>query len=167
MNPTKAIKILKNDSPRGFLSYKKKQVRWAEISTLVVTARNTDSDNEASWYSKDAIRQFKRDAKASSLLLAGTHDSKVMKLLCHSVQKKLAQPNVKVQDVNIIRGLEHMLSREVCFLLVQNRRMTIDKVLEEQMRQTRSGEYDAAQIASVSSKSSRFAVRWRQIITTV
>ena len=168
MNPTKAPKILKSDSPRCFIPYKKKkQLRWAEISTLVVTARKTESENEASWYNKDEIRQFKRDTKVSSVLLAGTHDSKMMKLLGHFVQKGTAQPNVKVQDANLIRGLEHLLSREVCSLLVQSRRLTIAKVLEEQKRQTCLGEYDAARIAFTSNKSSRFAVSWRQIITTV
>ena len=41
---------------------------------------------------------------------------------------------IKAQNINSIRGLEHM-DRGIAKVLIQGRRMTIDGVLQEQARQ--------------------------------
>lgn len=83
------------------------------------------------------------------------------------MQEEIIQPKVKIEDVTSIRGLEHLLSRDVCKVLVRARTCTISRVLDEQAWQTHTGKYDAAKLAAVSLKSSKFAVDWRRLIANV
>lgn len=164
MSSCKSPKQSRIDSPRSFYNTKKR-LRWAETSTVIVTARKTSNENKASWYNKQDIRLFKRETKDSTVSLIGSHDAKVMKLVGFSVQEGTAL-KVKAQNVNC-HGLEHLISREVCYVLCQSRWKAIAGVLEEQERQRETGDHDVAKIASVSTKASRFAVQWRQRITDV
>lgn len=165
-SPSKILKQLSNDSPRS--SYPdKKQLRFADTSTLIFTVQKTSGENNATWYTKDDIAQFKKAAKDSAALLANEEESKVLKLLGYSAQEGLTMPKLKLRDSTSIRGLEHMASKDVAKVLCKSQRCTIYRVIEEQTRQSSSGTYDAEQIAAVSQKSSRFAVVYRQLIAMV
>ncbi|KAL7482076.1 hypothetical protein ACHAW6_007761 [Cyclotella cf. meneghiniana] len=168
VNPSKSQKQSIRDTPRSFLpNPTKKQVRFSETSILLVTAPKTCCENEATWYNKNDIRAFKQHSRESSAALMGTQEAKMMRCIGYSVQEGTDLPDMKVEDVERIRGLEHLMSPDVCKVLLQRRRATIVKVLEEQRRQELAGEQDAAKIALISSRNSKFAVEWRQRIATL
>jgi hypothetical protein len=162
----KARKRSKQDAPRSLNKFKEKQVRFAETSTLFLTSSKTNQEHESTWYTKQEVRGFKQSIRESSASLTRSYDAKVMRAIGYSVQQGITRPELQVQDVDSIRGLEHLLSPDVCKLLVQRRRATTTRVLEEQARQVCAGERDAAKIAAVSAKNSKFAVEWRQRIST-
>ncbi|KAL3804175.1 hypothetical protein HJC23_013694 [Cyclotella cryptica] len=168
VNPSKSQKQSVRDSPRSYLpNPTKKQVRFSETSILLVTAPKTSCENEATWYNKNDIREFKQHSRELSASLVGTPDAKTMRFIGYSVQEGTDLPSLKVEDVDRIRGLEHLMCPDVCKVLLQRRRATIANVLEEQRRQELNGEHDAAKIALISSRNSRFAVEWRQRIATL
>ena len=159
MNPSKSQKQSIRDTPRSVLpNPTKKQVRFSETSILLVTAPKTCWENEATWYNKNDIREFKQHSRESSAALMGTHDAKMMRCIGFSVQEGTDLPEMKIEDVERIRGLEHLMSPDVCKVLLQRRRATIARVLEEQRRQELAGEQDAAKIALISSRNFRNAI---------
>ena len=90
-----------------------------------------------------------------------------MKLMGHYVLEGIEKHNeVKAQNINSIRGLEHM-DRDIARVLIQGRRLTIKGVLQEQARQNEIGVRDFIKIAKISNKYSRFSVGWRQRIVAL
>lgn len=85
----------------------------------------------------------------------------------HYVLEGIEKHNeVKAQNINSIRGLEHM-DRDIARVLIQGRRLTIRGVLQEQARQNEIGVRDFIKIAKISNKYSRFSVGWRQRIVAL
>ena len=90
-----------------------------------------------------------------------------MRLMGHYVLEGIQiHDEIKAQNINSIRGLEHM-DRGIAKVLIQGRRMTIDGVLQEQARQNELGVRDIFKIATISYKHSRFSVGWRQRIVAL
>lgn len=162
-NPHKARKCSGSDYPRH-RSRPNKQVRFSETSILIVTRPKSSSDVQASWYTKKDIAQFKHNVRVSAQALTGTRSANVIKHVAYSVASGAPQSNVDVQDKEIICGLEHLLSPEVLKVLVQRRKMTIARVLEEQDIQTRLKESDPHRLALASMGNSSFSKEWRRRI---
>ncbi|KAL3804159.1 hypothetical protein HJC23_013678 [Cyclotella cryptica] len=143
----------------------KKQLRFAKTSTLIVTQPKTASEMESSWYSTHDIREFKADTKKSSQALFGTQSASAMTYIGRCIQTGEAQEELTIDDIEKIRGIEHLVSPAVCRVLFQSRRATIARVLQEQARQEEEvGPRDAEKLASVSLASSGFAKEWRRRI---
>lgn len=143
---------------------KKKHLRFAETSTLIITQPKTASEMASSWYDTHDICDFKTDIKKASHVLCGTPNAHAMTYIGRCIQTGEAQAEVTIDDIEKIRGLEHLLSPGVCRILLQSRKRTIARVLQEQARQEEVGSYDAEKIASVSLASSEFAKEWRRRI---
>ncbi len=69
-----------------------------------------------------------------------------------------------MEDIEAIQGLEHLVAPKVCWVIVQNRRETIARVLEEHACQEEIESYDTKKIASASQASSDFVMEWRKRI---
>jgi hypothetical protein len=155
MKSNKAPKLSRGDSPHGNLPIKKR-VRFSETSTLIVVP----GANYNNWYSKDEVRAFKRDIRAS--VAEAKSYSKVMKCIGYSVQQGNAQLNLRVDDS--IRGLEHLLSPELLKVLNFARTKSIKDILQGQSRQRSLGLQDEESIAKISKLDSKFVVELRRVI---
>ena len=118
----------------------------------------------SSWYNTHEIYEFKNDIKEKSQALCGTPNAHAMACIGLCIQTGEAEAELVICKIEEIRGLEHLLSLEVCRVLVQSRKVVIARVLQEQARQEEVGSYDAEKIASVSLASSEFAKEWRRRI---
>ncbi len=163
--PQKQTKI---DSPRhsfmGRSMTKRKELRFANLSTLILTQPKTAPELASSWYNKHEIYEFKNDIKKKSQALCRTPNAHVMAYIGRCIQTGDAQAELVTYDAEEIRGLKHLLSPEICRVLVQSRKAVIVRVLQEQARQEEVGSYDAEKIASLSLASSEFAKEWRRRI---
>ena len=140
-------------------------MQFSEMSELVWTAKKTDQDNKACWYSKADMALFKGKSDRHSRKLLGTYPS---------VAKAYIDKSIDFSDDNQVQGsfhglaqvcgIEHTLSRTVLFMINNTRFMAIHQVLLEQERQRKTGQHDADRIAQVSSSSSLFSRAWRRRI---
>ena len=164
----KARKQTASSSPRSSFSRgcirKQKHVRFSESSTLIITQPKTVAEMSETWYSKQEVAEFKRDVKESSKNQWGTPQAQAMRYIGHCVQSGESQAELAIDNVERIRGLEHLISPEVCRVLLQRRRATIGRVLQEQRRQEEEGSFDAEKIATLSLVNSEFAREWRKRI---
>lgn len=80
------------------------------------------------------------------------------------IQASEVQNDFILNDVEDIRGLEHLLSPHLYVLLMQRKKGTIDRVLGEQKEQTMLGIKYVHRIASISMENSKFAREWRSWI---
>jgi hypothetical protein len=163
--PIKSRKCTNEDSPRHSQQQHKmkKQVRFKDTSTLVVTAPKTSSELEEVWYSKRALAQFKLDAKRDALALTQTSPANAINNVAYSIAMGIPRAcTVTNEEKEVINGVEHMISPEVMRVLVQRRKKTISNVLNEQNIQRSSGIYDPARLAIVSRKHSDFTTELRR-----
>ncbi|KAL3781834.1 hypothetical protein HJC23_011143 [Cyclotella cryptica] len=164
--PHKSRKCFRADYPRH-RCLRKKKVHFSETSMLIVTRPKSSSDLQACWYTKKDIAQFKHHVRVSAQTLSGTPSSNIMKHIAYSVASGSPQSNIDVQEKERFCGLEHLLSPEVLKVLIQRRKMTIARVLEEQDIQIRLKENDPHRLALASMTNSSFTKEWRRRIACV
>lgn len=159
----KAPKHSTSASPRS--PHKRpKHIRFAESSVLIITQPKTPAEMASTWYNKAEVAAFKRDIKESSQSQCGTARAHAMRYIGHCIQTGEEQKPLDITGIEEFRGLEHLLSPEVCRVLLQRRRATMARVLAEQARQESQGIHDADRIAAVSLANSEFAREWRRRI---
>ncbi|KAL3804153.1 hypothetical protein HJC23_013672 [Cyclotella cryptica] len=145
-----------------------KKLRFSDVATVIIIAQpKHNSDPKSAWYSKKEISQFKRNTSKTSRFIWGTRRAQAMRYIGRCIQTGEAQADLSIENIEEIRGLEHLLSPEVYTVLLQRRRATISKVLEEQSCQHKAGVNDIARIATVSMLNSEFAKEWRQRIMSL
>ena len=161
----KARKRTALDSPG--IHNNKKKLRFSDVATVIITQSKSSLDPKSSWYIKQEISQFKRIIKMTSRCIWGTPPAQAMRYIGHCIQTGERQAFLYIENIEEIRGLEHLLSPEVYTVLLQSRRATIAKVLQEQEDQRKAGLHDITRIAIVSMTNSEFARAWRQRIMSL
>lgn len=165
-HPRKSMKYSRNTFPRGS-PIPKKKVRFSELSQMVVTQPKTEDDLLASWYTKHEVKKFKRNAEISAKRFAKSRASHTIKQLAYSIMSGTPQKNANFDHKELVCGLEHILSPSMMKLLMQRRKMTIVRVLEEQDIQRKSGETNISRIALASMENSSLTKEWRRRIACV
>ncbi|KAL7544060.1 hypothetical protein ACHAXR_013564 [Thalassiosira sp. AJA248-18] len=137
-----------------------KRVQFSECSQLLIITEG-DTDAKQEWYTKEDIIQFKKNVRVASTALRKTRTAKTMKYIARSAAAGSPQVDVHFHGVEHIRGIEHLLSPEVCKLLWVQRQNTIHRVLEEDQAQKRAGMgTDPSRTAQVSEANSSFSKEW-------
>ena len=162
-NPSKSMKCTYRSSPRSS-PVLKKTVRFSDRSVLIVTNPRSDSDRQASWYTKHEIKHFKKNAELAAKKFANSQESNVIKHVAYSVISGTAQSNKNFYHKEHVCGLEHLISPSMLKILVRRRKLTIERVLGEQDVQMKLGESDPSRIALVSMGNSAFTKEWRRRI---
>lgn len=162
-SPSKSMKCSYTSSPRSS-PVLKKTLRFSDTSVLIVTKPRSDSDRQASWYTKHEIRHFRKTAEQAAKRFANSQESNVIKHVAYSVMSGAAQSDKSFHHKELVCGLEHMISPSILKVLIQRRKMTIERVLEEQHVQTELGENDPIRIALASMENSAFTKEWRRRI---
>ena len=142
----------------------KRKVHFSDTSMMIMTKPRSEADLKASWYSKNEIKHFRNKTENSARKFAKSRDSKVVEYLAYSVMSGTPQSDINFHHNDIVCGIEHMISGKVLKILIQRRRMTIARVLEEQDVQHRLGEKDFTVIALASMANSAFTKEWRRRI---
>ena len=132
-----------NDS----LQQPKRQVRFSEISELVVVQSSTTKGNRDIWYNNHDLNQFKRDARDDFLALKEALST--------------LSPILIDQEV---RGLESVLSGPVFKLLLENKRIVVEEVMREQATQKELGISNPSRISKISKHYSLFSRTWSSSI---
>ena len=96
---------------------KKKTVRFAEFSHLVLIEPKSSTDIQNTWFSQKETAKFKRDVHLAAKAMRETRTAKVIKYIAHSAATRTPHVNVHIRGNEIIRGVEHLLSPEVCVFL--------------------------------------------------
>jgi len=164
-SPYKARKRTALDSPG--IHNNNKKLRFSDVATVIITQSKSHSDPKSSWYSKQEISQFKCNIKKTSRSIWGSPPAQAMRYIGHCIQTGERQAFLYIENIEEIRGLEHLLSPEVYTVLLQRRRATIAKVLQEQADQRKAGLHDTTRIAIVSMANSAFAREWRERIMSL
>lgn len=169
-----------NDSSRP-----KKRVCFSEYSKLTLFPPSSREDARASWYSRNDIEHFKREARNETLALRrNTVAPDQVKELAYFVSKTVSSGGASANsihgsDADIVpnnsvemRGLEHLVSKNVLKLLLERRKLAISRVIHEQAMQKLlhsdklgGGECDSAArvakaVAQVSKLNSQFSKEW-------
>ncbi|KAL7519590.1 hypothetical protein ACHAWX_004344 [Stephanocyclus meneghinianus] len=145
----------------------KKKLKFSDVATVIVTQTKSSSAPQSTWYRKHEISKFKRNIKQTSRRIWGSPPAQAMRYIGHCIQTGEHQAFLCIENIEEIRGLEHLLSPEVYTVLLQRRRATIAKVLQEQADQRKAGLHDIARIAAVSMANSAFAREWRERIMSL
>ncbi|KAL7520220.1 hypothetical protein ACHAWX_007241 [Stephanocyclus meneghinianus] len=165
VKPYKTRKRAAQDSPG--IHNNNKKLRFSDVATVIITQSKSSSDPKSSCYSKQEISQFKRNIKKTSRSIWGSPSAQAMRFIGHCIQSGKHQAFLFIENLEEIRGLEHLLSPEVYSVLLQRRRATIAKVLQEQADQRKAGLRDTTRIAIVSMANSAFAREWRERIMSL
>eukprot|EP00956_Cyclotella_meneghiniana_P033928 scaffold100473_cov22-Cyclotella_meneghiniana.AAC.1 len=161
--PSQSTKYSRNAFPRGS-PIPKKKVRFSELSQMVLTKPTTEADIQASWYNKHEIKKFKHNAEISAKRFAKSRASYTIKRVAYSIMSGTPQTNASIDHKELICGLEHIVSPSMMKLLMQRRKMSVSRVLEEQNIQRKSGETSISRIALASMENSSFTKEWRRRI---
>jgi hypothetical protein len=141
-----------------------KRVTFSVTSTLVITKPKSRQESRSSWYSKKDIDSFKQRSRRAAKSMVENNAP---------VAKAFIEMSLEIDHINeivcfggkeYVCGIEPMLSHKVLQLLVTTRRLTVERVLEEQECQRITGKSNIELIAQASMKTSVFARTWRQRI---
>ena len=83
-------------------------------------------------FSNEETSEFKRNAKSTSKLYRESPKAQAMIYIGRCIQASEVQNDFILNDVEDIRGLEHLLSPHLYVLLMQRKTATIDRVSGEQ-----------------------------------
>ena len=142
-----------------------KRVRFCEYSDLFIT--EPKREEEPTWYTREDISDFKKNARLTSRALRKTKTAKLMQHIAYSAASKSPDLNdVRVHSREFICGIEHLISPEVTKSLLLQRKKTIQRVLDIQAAQ-KAGilHADPNSAATVSEINSSFSKEWCKRIT--
>jgi hypothetical protein len=162
-NTNKVRKYSRSSSPRS-TPVPKKVVRFSDTSIMIVTRPKSQAELQASWYTKHEIKRFRHNAELSARRFCKSRASNVIKHVAYSIMSGSPQSDMSFHHKEVVCGLEHMISPSIMKVLMQRRRMTIARVLEEQQIQAQLGEKDPCRIALASMENSAFTREWRRRI---
>jgi hypothetical protein len=152
--------------PKGILKGMKK-VRFSISSTSIHVNKKTHKEMKHSWYSDDEVEKFKEKAlkSAKALMEESAHVAKAY------IERTVdANPNPisgHFTGIKHVCGIEHLLCRAVCGMLLATRSESILTVIEEQKRQRMAGEHSPHRIAQVYMEKSLFARVWRHRVAVL
>ena len=159
-NPCKSRKTCTTASPKTS-PVPKKQVHFAETSTLILTEPRSESDLLASWYTKRNFQHFRSNIQLSSRALEHARVSTSIKHVAYSIASGTPRSDISFRHQEDVCGIENFISPSLHKILLQKRRKTIASVLEEQDLQRRQGRKDSRRIALASMENSAFTREWR------
>mmetsp|Transcript_8201 Transcript_8201/g.18411 ORF Transcript_8201/g.18411 Transcript_8201/m.18411 type:complete len:184 (-) Transcript_8201:1129-1680(-) len=159
-------KKMKRTLPPRKTSKSSKRLRFSEFSSLTLTEPKSRADLQNSWYTKKEMAQFKRKVRLTSQALRETKAAKAMKRIACSAATGSPQASINLHLKEVICGIEHLISPQVLQLLLDRRRKTIARVLEDQQAQKEAGVgVDPLITAQVSAINSSFSKEWCSRIT--
>ncbi|KAL3804854.1 hypothetical protein HJC23_006626 [Cyclotella cryptica] len=144
-----------------------KQVTFSETATLVIVYLDTQPALNVSWYTQHEISRFKQEAFLSANSLLETNTSVAKAYIEKSLFAEQSNGLGKFGGIEHICGIEHLLSSQVMQMILTTRSLTIERVLQEQERQRRTGEIKGEVIAQASVKTSAFAREWRRRVAAL
>jgi hypothetical protein len=164
IRPHRQRKVSAEDVSEKQSSKQQKLLRFSVTPDIIETAHNDESELCLTWYTEKELIAFKHKIEGDSLIMRSTPQAQAMKNVCQSIRNNEALADLNTDDIERIRGLEHLLAPEVYIKLVKMRRVTIEKVLKEQADQQKLGVIDVEKLASVSIENSEFVREWRHRI---
>ena len=144
---------------------RRKQLRFSEYSSLVLTQPKTNQELTSVWFNKAETEQFKMNARLDAIHLRDTSCNKLMRAIAYSAATGSSTENVKVRRREQIHGIEHLISPEVLKTLYTQRRKTIKRVLQVQEAQRKGIIDPALTTAKISEINSSFSKAWSSRIT--
>ena len=152
--------------PKGILKGQKK-VRFAISSTGVYVNTKSKSELRSSWYTEEEVEKFKEKAlkAAKGLMEESAHVAKAY--IERTVSSNPSQLQGKFTGIKHVCGIEHLLCRAVCGMLLSTRSESILAVIDEQERQRMCGVHNPQAIAQIYAEKSMFARVWRHRIAVL
>ena len=124
-----------------------KRVCFSDYSLLRLVHPALYEDTQTLWYGKRDYKRFERDIVSSALALRGTTAaSEIMNLAYYAAKGRNEPPNL-THTIEEVRGLEHLISKDVHDLLFAKRQSAKSRVIEEQAVQNELGENDGPHCA--------------------
>jgi hypothetical protein len=152
--------------PKGILKGQKK-VRFSISSTGIHANTKTPLEVHSSWYTESEIEKFKDKTlkAAKSLMEESAHVAKAY--IERTVSKDPNRLQGKFTGIKHVCGIEHLICRAVCGMLLSTRSESILAVIEEQKRQRKCREHNPHLLCQVYMEKSLFARVWRHRIAVL
>lgn len=150
---------------KGILKGQKK-VRFAVSSTGVYVDTKSESELESSWYTEKEVEKMKSNAlkAAKGLMEESAHVARAYIEQTVSTDSKL---HGKFTGIKHVCGIEHLLCRAVCGMLLSTRSESILAVIDEQQRQQECGVNNPQMLAQIYMQKSLFARVWRHRVAVL
>ncbi|KAL7505058.1 hypothetical protein ACHAXN_003731 [Cyclotella atomus] len=152
--------------PKGILKGQKK-VRFSISSTGIHANTKTPLEVHNSWYTESEVEKFKAKAlkAAKGLMEESAHVAKAY--IERTVSTNPHHLQGKFTGIKHVCGIEHLLCRAVCGMLLSTRNESILAVIEEQKRQRKCGHHNPQLLCQVYMEKGLFARVWRHRIAVL
>ena len=151
---------------KGILKGQKK-VRFNISATGIYGNNKTASEIHSQWYTKEDILKFKDKALSCARALMKESEHVVKTYIERTVSTSANQMPGHFTGIKYICGIEHLLCRAVCGMLLSTRSESILAVMEEQKRQREQGVKNPGLIARVYMEKTLFCRVWRHRIAVL
>ena len=141
----------------------KKRVRFSEYSQLFVHERRSRDDLKNAWYTKNDVKQFRKDAYMTSVALQGSTTSKAMEYIAKSAARGVSHETIHAQGKELVCGIEHLIHPEIARLMVDRRKNANTRLLalqEEHRKACTHPDFRRYALAKKSMSYSSFSKDW-------